>query len=885
MLWDGQRLQQELGYAPARDTHVLSIADDHSGRLVVGTNRGVWIRTAGQWRVLRLDDGLPSEVIRAAVVDEVTGDVWLGTDGGLVRVGADATLEVIGAGELLPSRLIRALTLGDGRTLWVSSNRGIARLDLAEIERFAAGEVAEVSCVVYDTHDGMLDREANGGSQRTGLRLRDGRLAFATAQGVVLVPTAEVSRRRLAPEPLIIAVRAFGEVLPITDGRVVVGPHQRRFAIGLSARGARSPRWVRFRYRLLGEDDGWIEAGAERVAPYSGLPGGTYRFEATVRDADGIWSLEPAVLDVRLVPTFTETAGYRVGLVALVIGALWVLERLVHRRRVQAATALRRLVDQRTAELARQRDAAQEARLVVEQQARRLERLDQMKSELYANLSHELRTPLTVTIAALDDAGEVLGSSGDRLARDVEVARRGARSLATHIDELLEVARAEAGGAEIHPRRVEITGLTRTGVRTFVPWAEREGVNLVAEIPEESREVVLDPRVFDLVLQNLVSNALKFTPSGRRVEVRLVLDDTAAELRVSDQGCGIAPADCERIFERFWRADDPRVRERPGSGIGLPLARDLVRLHGGDLWLERSTLEGSVFVARLPFGEAGLGAGNEVASPTVAAGDGAHTGVVGTEAPRLDAGRTTVLVIDDHPDLRALLRQALEDDHQVLEAADGREGLSLIRAECPDVVISDVMMPHLDGAELCRAIRSDPAVESICLILLSARADRSDVRLGLEAGADDYIVKPFDAAEVRLRIANHLEARRRLARQLVAGSGAATSLGSASQTGPSLRHRLDRAIEAGLGDPDFGVEALAHAVAMDRTTLFRQLAELGEPPPSQLLRDRRMVRAAELLADGAGVSQAAYAVGFRSVSHFSKAYRTAYGHLPSRQRR
>lgn len=927
LLWDGQRLQQELGYEPAPDTHVLSIADDQSGRLVVGTNRGVWIRTAGQWRVLRLDDGLPSEVIRAAVVDEVTGDVWLGTDGGLVRVGADATLEVIGAGELLPSRLIRALTLGEGRTLWVgtqdrglvrvdlsrrhfttmsrrqglfddgihalvedgvgglwiSSNRGIARLDLAEIERFAAGEVAEVSCVVYDTHDGMLDREANGGSQRTGLRLRDGRLAFATAQGVVLVPTAEVSRGRLAPEPLIIAVRAAGEVLPIDDGRVVVEPHQRRFTIGLSARNARSPRWVRFRYRLQGEDDGWVEAGAERAAQYSGLSGGTYRFEATVRDADGIWSPQSAVLEIRLVPTFTETAVYRAALVVLVIGALWALERFVNRRRVQAAAALRRLVDQRTAELARQRDAAQEARVMVEQQARRLERLDRMKSELYANLSHELRTPLTVTIAALDDAEVVHGRPGDRLGRDLEVARRGARTLSTHIEELLELALAESGRSEVHPRQVEIRKLFCEGVRAFVPWAEREGVELVFTPPEAEMNVVIDPRVFDLVLQNLVSNALKFTPAGRRVVVALDVLATAIELRVSDEGHGIELADRERIFERFWRADDARVRERPGSGIGLPLARDLVRLHGGDLVLEHSSEHGSVFLARLSLAEPGHApAGERPADPSAEVFTQAVTEPELDEA-RGDGARPTVLVIDDHPDLRALLRQALEADYEVLEARDGRQGLERIRTDYPDVVISDVMMPNLDGAALCRAVRSDPAIESTCLIQLSARADRSDVRAGLAAGADDYIVKPFDAAEVRLRIANHLESRRRLARHLLAATEGAKPPAVAASVVPAWRERLDRAIEAGLGNADFGVEALAQAVAMDRTTLFRQLAELGEPAPSQLLRDRRMQRAAELLADGAGVSQTAYAVGFRSVSHFSKAYRAAHGHSPSRR--
>lgn len=929
VVWDGTRMQTLTGYQPPPFTQVLALADTGDGRLLVGTNRGLWIRQGATWRRLGVQDGLPNDVIQAIVADEADGSVWIGTDGGgLVQLHRDGSMRRLDASSGLGSNLVRSLTLGTGRILWIgtqdrglsrldlgsgaianistdeglfdngihavvedrgerlwlSSNRGIARVDLVELDAFLRGDVERISCVVYDTFDGMLDREANGGAQRTGIQLRDGRLAFATQNGIAFVPQGERERQRRAPRPNISAVRVGGLAVAVHGSAVELGPRQRTVSFDFSASAVRSPTWVEFRHRLVGVDESWTVT-KQRTATFIRLPAGRYRFEVAARDADGVWSSEPARLDLTLAPRLQETGLFRAMLVVLAVAGLVGLDRLLDRRRAAQRRALEALVRDRTEELERERDVADSARSLVEQQARRLEHLDRLKSELYANLSHELRTPLTMTLSAVQDARQIGAEHPSRLERDLDIAERGARTLIERIGELLELARAEAAPPSVRPTQLELRRVFEEMLRDFGPWAERAGIDLVGRAEQCPTVARLDHNVFEMVLQNLVSNALKFSPRGSQVLVTLERNGARLGLRVRDHGPGIAPHDQPRIFDRFWRADDERVRREPGTGLGLPLARDLIRLHGGDLTLVSSGPDGSELHADFGADWTVDGLPNDPRSDADAReGSGVGPDIEVPAQPAFD--RATVLIVDDHPDLRTLLRQQLESHYRVLEAADGVAALALTRRECPDVVLSDVMMPELDGAAFCRELRADPAIDATCVILVSARADRSDVRAGLAAGADDYLVKPFDAIELRLRIGNQISARRRLAQRLLAEqkndpSPTPVPAGPAAPE-DSLARRLEHAIDASLSDPDFGVDALARAVAMDRTTLYRHLSERQLPPPSQLLRTRRMVRAKALLDDGAGVAQAAYAVGFRSVSHFSKAFQTEFGERPSR---
>jgi DNA-binding response OmpR family regulator len=370
---------------------------------------------------------------------------------------------------------------------------------------------------------------------------------------------------------------------------------------------------------------------------------------------------------------------------------------------------------------------------------------------------------------------------------------------------------------------------------------------------------------------------------------------------VRDSGPGIPPGEQSRIFDRFHRVE-ATAGNQPGTGIGLALARELVVLHKGSLTVESDDGFGSTFIVSLPLGSAHLTADQLVpdegtvavpmhdrAPPAVHA---PHELVTDPETVDVDTDgdMTTVLVVEDNAEVRAYVRQHLAPEYRVLEAADGNQGLDLARRRLPDLVLSDVMMPGMDGYALCRALKTDPETDFIPVILLTARAEPADRLTGLKEQADDYLTKPFDVNELLARVENLIAIRRRLSERFpVTGSGAGTSRASlhpaaviAEPADEKFLEGVRAAIDAHLGDDEFNVEQLARVVAQSRGNLHRRLRDLAGETPSDLIRRMRLERAAQLLDAKAGsVAEVAYSVGFKSVAHFSNAFNDLYGMRPS----
>lgn len=529
----------------------------------------------------------------------------------------------------------------------------------------------------------------------------------------------------------------------------------------------------------------------------------------------------------------------------------------------------------------------------IEAQAARLRELDDAKSRFFAGVSHEFRTPLMLTRGLVQDVLDGVRGPVPAPARaELERALLHADRLEELIAQILDLSKLEVGAVRLERRMVDLTALARRLVDAFAPLAERTGVALRVDAPAAPVVLPADAEALVKVVTNLLSNACRHTPRGGRVTLRLAGDDDAVRLSVEDTGCGI-PADVlPRVFERFYHHDDGAAR--PGTGIGLALARELVELHGGTLGVESTVGRGSTFTARLP--------------RVAAAGDGAPTTdaplirLRGVEAELLaaepaperpadtddDDDHTTVLVVDDNAEVRRYVRSHLAARYRVLEAADGRQALQTARRVLPDLVVSDVQMPGLDGLALCRALKQDRQTSFIPVVLLTVRAE-GEARLGgLAAGADAYLGKPFSVSELLARVDNLIAAQRRL-RAHHAAAPEADAAGALAVQATDLDadeidflHRLTETVEARLADPDFTVADLAAALAQDRTTLYRWIQRLLGQSPSDVLRTLRLRRGAALLRERAGtVSEVAYAVGFRSVQHFDRCFRAAYDTTPT----
>ncbi len=852
------------------------------GTLWFGTNGGGVIRLKnGRFTAVTRAQGLSSDVVRAIWIAP-DGRLWIGTEGrGLDRLDPSTLqISVLTTRQGLFSNGVHQI-LGDGLgNVWMSSNQGIFRARLADLDAVADGTRPRVETVAYTELDGMRSSEANGSVQDSGLRDRSGNVWFPTQDGLVRVDPRVALHPARPPQVHVVRLRVGTEEVPLVAGKARLSPAQRSFAVEFTAPSFQAPGRQRFRYRLAPYDRSWTEAGPGREAVYTKVPPGRYVFEVEAAGPDGDWSpslATSASVRLEVVPRYFETRTFLAACIlaaaALAFGAfrLWGVRQRVRRE------ALERLVEERTATIA--------------DQAEKLRELDRLKTQFFANVSHELRTPLTLMLGPLRDVLDGrFGPLREDLGGQVGLALHNSERLLGLVDQFLDIARLDVGRLRLRPQRGDLAELVRRRVEAFLPLAERRGVDLSLEAPAEPVPADFDEAQLEKVFDNLLVNALKFTPEGGGVKVALAASAEETVVSVEDDGPGIPADRLDRVFERFYQE-----KAGPGAGIGLSLARQLVELHQGTITVASEPGHGARFTVRLkrrlPVPEAGPpGAPPKTDAPVPADLDDTYAASEEATDPADPAGddRTTVLVVDDNADMRAYVRRHLEPDYRVVEAADGLQGLERARSSTPDLVVSDVMMPGLDGNALFRSLREDPELELVPVVLLTAKASAESRIQGLRDGVDDYLVKPFDPRELKARVDNLLASRRRLLEKV--GTSAPSSpprplRASEVHVTPadeSLLARVQATVEERLGDPELTVESLAAALGCERSYLLRKLRTLTGESPSGLIRSLRLQRAEQLLRAGAGsVGEIAYAVGFKSVAHFSNAFQERFGERPS----
>ena len=463
------------------------------------------------------------------------------------------------------------------------------------------------------------------------------------------------------------------------------------------------------------------------------------------------------------------------------------------------------------------------------------------------------------------------------------------------VDQLLALARLDAGQPEFRPRDGRLDECVRHAAAPFESLARRQRTRWQVDLPDEGVRGVFDEQKIEQVIGNLLGNALKFTPAGGAVTLRLrTATDGWATIDVEDTGPGIPTHDLPHVFERFYRGDRAGGHTQ-GTGIGLALAKEYVDLHGGEIRAEGRPGGGTHVIVRLPVSAPADGAVVRDAREREAQGDGPVAAASDASASPLavvpaadDAagvGRARVLVVEDHGDMRAYLRKHLAPHYEVLEAARGDVALAQIDVEMPDVVVSDVMMPGLDGYALCRAVKANPDTDFIPVILLTARAGGTSRLDGLEGGADDYVTKPFEPAELLARIRNLLLARERLrARYATRTRGVEiepTPLPLPSADAAFVK-RLQEVLDRESHEESFDVSVLATRLGVSRAQLHRRVKDVLRSTPAETIIRFRLERAARMLADRAGnVGEVAYAVGFKNLSHFVRRFREQYGQTPA----
>lgn len=844
----GSVLQHYTSQNRLPENYLRSLALDPRGRLWVGTfGHGIAVFEPDMEMAVHIQAGTVSS---ANMVNDLLldgkGRMWAATGHGLVRYDLSGAFPVQDASfsvdTPLQSDFIRAMAEDRDGDIWFATNLSICCYNEKE------GSITEY---------GHRNNIAPGNYQNGAVAVRDdGYICFGSTDGItVFYP--DLAKEESAPSGIHFSeLGVFGSVSIEQDGRSIflggrekidLRHDQNNFYISFAPDDFGQMMETEFSYRIGGGP--WYPVEDDHILNFRHLPPGKYQIQVRSRLINGEWSEDAATLEVRITPPWWKSRQARIVYILLALALL-----------AFAAYQLMGYIRRRNNE--RQEKAA--ARMAQEANEERL--------RFYTNITHELRTPLTLILSPAEDLKND-PSLSERARAKVSVVQQNANRLLDLINTLLNFRKTETQNMQVHAAYGDLSSMVEGVGRGFVEANMHRDTAISLEV-EKGILAEFDPDIVTSILNNLMSNALKYTPSGT-ITLRLVTseDGKTARMSVEDTGYGIAKEELEKIFERYYQVRGEHLAQ--GTGIGLALVKNLVQLSGWTIQVESEPGRGSAFTVSIPLQVSSVGedaAGNASLS----------------ELPQ--DSKPIVVLVEDNEDIRNYVRETLADEYTVVLARDGEEGLSAILKVVPDLIISDIMMPVMDGIELCTRIRKDVRVSHIPIILLTAKDTDESRSEGYQAGADSYLTKPFTASMLRSRIRNLLESRQRLAEQF----GNSISKREDQEAVTSSFQAIDNAfvnkitdlIEENISSENLDVSWLAENLNMSVSTLYRKMKSLLGLSANEYIRKIRMRKAAEMLLSGNfNVSETAWNIGINSLIYFRQCFREEYGCSPSEYRR
>jgi len=825
-----------------------------------------------------------------SIYEDPTNILWIGTNGGgLNRFDRKTeTFKHYTEKDGLPSDVVYGiLSAGsfgkdDDGKLWLSTNGGLSRFD-PETETFRN----------YDVNDGLQSNEFNTASY---FKSKSGEMFFGGINGLNAFFPSEIRDNPYVPPIVITDFQIANKSVPIGETgeeRQILRRHisdsdeitltykDYLFSFEFAALSYAAPGKNKYAYKMEGFDSDWLYTDAKkRFATYTSLPAGKYIFKVKGTNNDGIWNEAGTSIRLIITPPLWKTWwAYVIYIIIIGSAVAGIIRFEIKQVRLKNQLQLEHM------------------------EAVKLQELDQMKSHFFANISHEFRTPLTLIKGPMEDIRlKRYGPISRPVRKQLDMSLKNVDRLQRLIDELLDLSRLEAGKLTLQASYGDLSAFIRRIVDSFSIASRKRSIKLNLNADTQVIELYFDHNKLKKVMNNLLINAIKFTPDGGTITVSV--QDLAQNyeergtgsfvmIKVADSGIGIPPEALPRIFDRFYQVDSSATRSYEGTGIGLALVKEFVELHGGEISVESAVGTGTTFTLTLPKGTAHLSEEELISKDETAELEARQELVYGeelegeetieTDEVTLPKDAGTVLIVEDNADMRSYLREHLSPPYHVEEAGDGVEGWQKAREVLPDLIISDIMMPRMDGIELCREIRKDDILRNVPVILLTAKAGEEDRLKGLETKADDYITKPFSQEELKLRIHNLIERRKKLweefNRKVVAWRSEELQLDSVDK---AFLEQVRNVVEAHISDNDFNVEVLARKVFFSRRQLYRRLNDLTGLTPAHFIRQIRLMRAKQLLDEQAlsTVSEVARAVGFSKVEYFSLLFRNTFGQTP-----
>ncbi|MFT3679256.1 MAG: two-component regulator propeller domain-containing protein [Ferruginibacter sp.] len=864
--------------------YVAAIVEDREGRFWLGTDNGVDVLDVRTNKVIHYGNysNDPNAIANnnvPALFRDSRGLMWIGTRDGLsVYNKKKNNFQSFRTEEGLPGNTILNILEDDRKTLWISTNNGIA--NIAVSMNSVEDKPVSIVCINYDELDGLQGTEFN---ENAALKTSKGEIIFGGARGFNIFHPEQLAADRSPQHLAITSLQIFNKPVNVGEeinGRVLLPQsitstpsvelkyNENMLALEFAALNFFAPQKVKYAYQLEGFNKEWIYTDAKmRKAIYTNLDPGTYNFRLKASLEDGSWSSKELLFEIKILPPFWKTPLAFLLYVLFVAGVLWLARRIV----VERAKMRFEAVHQR-------------------KEAERIQALDVMKTKFFTNVSHEFRTPLSLILSPLDKI--VKESTDPNQKKQLHLIQRNAKRLLNLINQLLDFRKMEVQQFSVVFAKGDIIKFAKDISYSFSDIAEKKDIELTFYSNTESLQTLFDKDKLEKIFFNLLSNAFKYTPGGGKVKVEMRYEETASatkniNIKISDTGIGIPEESQVKIFEPYFQEHLPGNMHNYGTGIGLAITKEFVKLHEGNIKVESETGKGTSFIISLPIKEEEHFAKAAEIKETVLASEKETSLSMDIDSEEsMPAGtankKQTVLLVEDNEDFRFYLNDNLKHQYNVIEAVNGKEGWEKVREHNPDIVVSDIMMPVMTGIELARKIKTETVTSHIPVVLLTAMSAVEKELEGFQAGANDYITKPFTFEILESRIRNLLQLRLQMQKKFQKQLEVNPSEITVTPADEEFMKRALAAVEKNMDKPEFSVEDLSRELFMSRVSLYKKLLSLTGKSPIEFIRIMRLKRAAQLLKAGTmNISEVAYEVGFNNPKVFTRYFKEEFNLTPS----
>jgi signal transduction histidine kinase/DNA-binding response OmpR family regulator len=827
--------------------------------------------------------------------EDQNGLLWVGNESGIHRINLKTReSQNYILFENTDFLQVMSITSDDHNNLWLGTHNKLCRLNVTTGKVKVFEEADGVPQINYVRNSIFKDRQ--------------GRIYLGGYGGLYSFHPDSVRINHYIPPIIITRLLLFNEPVKVKSSNnailtenvsytksIELKHNQNALSFEFAALDYNRPQNNKYAYKLEGYDKNWKYTDAKsRVATYTNLDPGTYVLKVKGSNNDEVWNEAGVSLDILIHKpwwsTFLALSLYVLLIICIIL--LYIRWRLWQLNKEKLE--LEKQVNIRTSQIEEQKEEIIAQKDMLEDQNEKIADQEQLKSRFFANVSHEFRTPLSLIQSPVE---ELLDDPrrNEKEIKKLNMIGRNVKRLNSLVNQLLDISKLDASKMKLELVESDVVNHLRAITGAFTSLAETKSIYYACKFPDYESKYWFDPDKLEKIACNLLSNAFKFTPEGGEIIFTASyknsddnLIDRYLEFSVKDNGPGIPAHSLEKIFDRFYQVEESLKSEGGGTGIGLSLTRDIVRLLHGDINVESVLRKGSKFTVLLPLGKTHLKESEYVLMKekpefidlllNLYTPD-AETGTVEQEKSR--DKNPLILIVEDNPDIRMQLADNFRKEYNIQEAIDGIAGLKRATETIPDLIITDLMMPRMDGVELCERLKNDESTSHIPIIMLTAKVTLEDKITGFLTGADDYISKPFHMAELKARVSNLIEQRKKLRERF--GREVTLKPGEISIT-PLDEQFLNRAIEViekNMDDEAFGLTEFREKMNITRSTLFRKLQALTNMSPTEFIRNIRLKRAADLLTKGFGnVTQVSLEVGFNNLSYFNRSFKKLYGVSP-----